>query len=86
MSDIEKEFQKYSQEIKKIKTKPSDKDLLILYGLYKQSTIGDCNTEKPGFLKFKEKSKWESWNSYKGKNKEDSMKLYINKAKSIINN
>ena len=85
MSDIEKEFQKYSQEIKKIKTKPSDKDLLILYGLYKQSTIGDCNTKKPGFLQFKEKSKWESWNSYKGKNKEESMKEYIKKVKELFN-
>ena len=85
MSDIEKEFQKCSQEIKKIKTKPSDKDLLILYGLYKQSTIGDCNTEKPGFLQFKEKSKWESWNNYKGKNKEESMKEYISKVKEIFN-
>lgn len=86
MSEIEKEFQKYSEDIKKIKNTPSNEDLLILYGLYKQSLIGDCNTERPGLLQFREKSKWDSWNNYKGKSKEDAMKLYIKKAKKIIKN
>ena len=86
MSEIEKEFKKYSEDIKKIKNTPSNEDLLILYGLYKQSLIGDCNTERPGLLQFREKSKWDSWNNYKGKSKEDAMKLYIKKAKKIIKN
>jgi diazepam-binding inhibitor (GABA receptor modulator, acyl-CoA-binding protein) len=46
-----------------------DKDLLILYSLYKQGTVGDCNTEKPGFLDFKGKAKWEAWNERKGTTK-----------------
>ena len=86
MSDIQKNFTKYSNEIKKIKNKPSDNDLLVLYGLYKQATIGDCNTDRPGFLDFKGKSKWDSWNSYSGKNQEEAMKLYIEKAKDLIEN
>lgn len=84
MENTKKIFEQYSNEIKKIKNKPSDSDLLILYGLYKQATIGNCNTNKPGFLDFKGKSKWESWNNYKGKNQEEAMKLYIEKAKELI--
>jgi len=86
MSDIEKDFEKHSKNIKKIKKKPSDSDLLILYGLYKQSIVGNCNTTRPGFLDFKGKSKWDSWNNYKGTSKEESMKLYIKKVKEIIKN
>ena len=84
MENIKQSFKQYSEDVKKIKNKPSDSDLLILYGLYKQATIGNCNTDRPGFLDFKGKSKWDSWNNYKGKNKEEAMKLYIEKAKELI--
>lgn len=84
MENTKQVFEQYSKDVKKIKNKPSDSDLLILYGLYKQATIGDCNTNRPGFLDFKGKSKWDSWNNYKGTNKEEAMKLYIEKAKELI--
>ena len=64
----------------------NDEDLLVLYGLYKQSTIGDCNTNEPGFFEFTAKTKWNSWNNYKGKSKNESMNLYIEKAKNVIDN
>ncbi len=86
MSSIEDDFQHYSRAVKLVSNRPSDEDLLILYGLYKQSTIGDCNTIEPGFFEFTEKSKWNSWNSYKGKGNQESMNLYIQKAKYVINN
>ena len=84
MENTKKIFEQYSKDVKKITNKPSDSDLLILYGLYKQATIGDCNTDRPGFLDFKGKSKWDSWNNYQGKNQEEAMKLYIEKAKELI--
>ena len=53
---------------------------LILYGLYKQATIGDCNKEKPGMFDMVGKAKWDSWNNLKGMTKEKAMKNYISKA------
>ncbi|CDS40408.1 acyl coenzyme A binding protein [Echinococcus multilocularis] len=44
----------------------SDDDKLYLYGLYKQATVGDVNTAKPGMLDVKGKAKWEAWNGRKG--------------------
>lgn len=32
----------------KIKPTMSNEELLKIYGLYKQATVGDCNIEKPG--------------------------------------
>lgn len=31
---------------------------LQLYGLYKQATVGDCNTPKPAIYEFVAKAKW----------------------------
>jgi diazepam-binding inhibitor (GABA receptor modulator, acyl-CoA-binding protein) len=47
-------------------SKPSDGELLKLYGLFKQGTTGDCNTERPGFLDLKGRAKWDTWNGFKG--------------------
>jgi diazepam-binding inhibitor (GABA receptor modulating acyl-CoA-binding protein) len=38
--------------------KLSDNELLEVYGLYKQATVGDNTTSKPGMLDFKGKAKW----------------------------
>lgn len=45
-----KEFKKSAEQVKKLKQKPEDDDLLIVYGLYKQASEGDVNTARPGML------------------------------------
>ena len=75
------EFLLAAETVKKLSTQPEIDELQVLYGLYKQSTLGDINIEKPGFLNFKEVKKWESWNSYKGSSQFDSevkYSLYVN--------
>ncbi|CAH8581682.1 unnamed protein product [Schistosoma guineensis] len=60
------EFNSHAEKVKKLKTKPNDNDLLELYGLYKQATVGDNNTCAPGILDLKGKAKWNAWNGKKG--------------------
>lgn len=75
------EFQLAAETVKQLTKVPTTDELQILYGLYKQATIGDINIEKPGFLNFKEVKKWESWNSCKGLsqfNAEVKYILYVN--------
>ena len=55
----------------------SNDELLTLYSLYKQATVGDCNTERPGMLDFKGKAKWDAWNGIKGKSQTDAKKEYV---------
>lgn len=43
---MEAEFKKAAEEVQKLKTRPSNNDLLALYGLYKQGSEGDNNTCK----------------------------------------
>ena len=35
------EFEKIAEDVKKLKTRPTDLQLLDLYGLYKQAVMGD---------------------------------------------
>nr|AAH99293.1 MGC116485 protein [Xenopus laevis] len=60
------DFDKAAEDVKKLKTRPTDDELKELYGLYKQSTVGDINIDCPGMLELKAKAKWEAWNSKKG--------------------
>ena len=73
---IQEEFNKAVESVKSLKNL-SNEDLLNLYGLYKQSTVGDCNTEKPGFFDMKGQAKWTAWDSRRGLDTEKAMKRYI---------
>uniref|UniRef100_W5M648 Acyl-CoA-binding protein n=1 Tax=Lepisosteus oculatus TaxID=7918 RepID=W5M648_LEPOC len=60
------DFEKAAEEVKILKTKPADKEVLEIYGLYKQATVGDVNTQRPGMLDFTGKAKWDAWDANKG--------------------
>ncbi|KAL6086767.1 hypothetical protein STEG23_020375 [Scotinomys teguina] len=60
------EFDKAAEEVKLLKTQPSDEEMLFIYSHFKQATVGDVNTDRPGLLDLKGKAKWDSWNNLKG--------------------
>ncbi|BFZ58083.1 acyl-CoA-binding protein (ACBP)/diazepam binding inhibitor (DBI)/endozepine (EP) [Savitreella phatthalungensis] len=77
------DFDKAAEEVKNLKTKPSDDELLRLYGLFKQATVGDNETPKPGMFNLKDKYKWDAWNKLKGKSQEDAQREYIELVESL---
>ncbi|KAK2844567.1 hypothetical protein Q5P01_011226 [Channa striata] len=81
---LQKEFEKIAEDVKKVKTRPTDQELLELYGLYKQALIGDINTDKPGMTDLKGKAKWDAWDSRKGMSKDDAMSAYVALANKVI--
>lgn len=66
-----------AEAVSNLPTKPTDDELLQLYGLYKQATIGDNTTTKPGVFDFKGKYKWEAWDKLKGLSQEEAEQKYI---------
>ncbi|KAJ7305819.1 hypothetical protein JRQ81_010185 [Phrynocephalus forsythii] len=70
------EFEKAAEDVKNLESKPTDLEMLSIYSHYKQATVGDVNTERPGMLDFKGKAKWDEGNKLKGMSKEDAMKAY----------
>lgn len=76
MSLIEK-FENACNDIHSVKNIEND-DLLKLYGLYKQATVGDCNISPPNmFSSQKDKLKYNAWMMNKDMNKQTAMKMYI---------
>ncbi|CAO3631741.1 unnamed protein product [Mucor fragilis] len=76
------EFNTAADEVKSLSTKPSDNQLLELYGLFKQATIGDNTTSKPTF-DIKGRYKWDAWTKLKGTSQEDAEKQYIALVESL---
>ena len=71
------EFEKAAADVRNLTEKPTNEELLDLYGYFKQATIGDCNTDRPGMFDLKGKAKWDKWDGHKGMTKEDAEKKYI---------
>lgn len=69
-------FKEATEEARTLKNL-SNEDLLTLYKYYKQATIGDCNTERPGMFDLAGKAKWDAWNSLRGLSQEASKTKYI---------
>ena len=66
-----------TKNVKKLDKRPSDEELLLLYGLFKQVQDGNNNTSKPWIFDVKGVKKWEAWNVQKGKNINTAKQEYI---------
>lgn len=62
----------------------SNDELKEIYALYKQATVGDINTDRPGMLDFKGKAKWDSWKSKEGMSQDDAKEKYMAYAKEMV--
>lgn len=74
---LDKDFENAAEEVKNLSKRPSDKILLQLYGLYKQSTIGTNNEPKPSIFNQKAISKWNAWYENRMLSKNMAKKKYI---------
>ena len=81
--DLFNEFVKASQDVKLLKNLDNE-TLLILYKLYKQSTVGDCDGSEPSYFDITGRAKYFAWKGLAGTTKDEAMKLYIEKVKNLI--
>ncbi len=70
-------FDAAKARVEKLKTRPSNDDLLALYGLYKQATEGDATGSRPGMLDLKGRAKFDAWAKHKGMASGEAMKQYV---------
>ncbi|EKM58495.1 uncharacterized protein PHACADRAFT_193616 [Phanerochaete carnosa HHB-10118-sp] len=63
---------------------PKQEDQLFFYSYYKQATVGDVNTPRPGLLDFVGKAKWDAWNKVKGTLKEEAMEKYVKRLIEVL--
>jgi diazepam-binding inhibitor (GABA receptor modulating acyl-CoA-binding protein) len=84
MSDLTTKFLDAANRVKSLAKTPSDEDMLQLYGLYKQATIGDINISRPSFWDPKAQAKYNSWELYKTMPKEKAMASYIRTVNRLL--
>ncbi|KAJ3692545.1 hypothetical protein LUZ60_011640 [Juncus effusus] len=80
---LQEEFTEYTSKATELPLDTSDEDKLILYGLYKQATIGSVNIPRPGKFNTTGRYKWDFWKANEGKTKEEAMTEYIDKVKEL---
>ncbi|TFY71727.1 hypothetical protein EVG20_g1290 [Dentipellis fragilis] len=64
--------------------KPTQDEQLYFYSYYKQATIEDVNTDRPGLLDFTGKAKWDAWKKLKGTTKEEAQTKYVEKLLEVL--
>ncbi|CAM6128859.1 unnamed protein product [Calypogeia fissa] len=78
------DFDKAAKDAVTLPTSTTDESKLILYGLFKQATVGNMNTSRLGMFNFKGKAKWDAWKKVKGKSKEEAQQDYVTKVTQLL--
>ena len=63
---------------------PSTDEMLELYALYKQATVGDNSGKRPGALDFKGRAKYDAWGERKGMSSEVAMQTYVDLVAKLV--
>ena len=71
------DFASAQTRVKTLKTTPGPEELLELYALYKQATVGDVQGARPGMLDFKGRAKFDAWASRKSMAADAAMTAYV---------
>jgi len=74
---VEEKFNKAQERVKNLTSRPSNEQLLDLYALFKQGTVGDATGKRPGMLDMKGRAKFDAWSKCKGTGKQEAMEKYV---------
>jgi len=66
-------------------SKPTDSQLLELYGLYKVATTGPCKESQPGIFNMRARTKWSAWKNKSKMTQVDAMQEYVTQVMEIYN-
>ncbi len=83
MTDLNTAFEQAVIESKQLPTKPAPQELLELYALFKQASVGDNTEAQPGFTDIVARAKWDSWTKRQGMNSETAKQSYIDLVRSL---
>lgn len=75
--DLSAKFDQAVARSKELTKRPTNEELLKLYGLFKQATEGDVSGERPGGFDFKGIAKYDAWAELKGTARENAQEAYI---------
>jgi peroxisomal 3,2-trans-enoyl-CoA isomerase len=62
---VSKQFEEARGRLSTFTEDPGNDVKLKLYALFKQATVGTCNTPKPSMVDFVNRAKWNAWSDLK---------------------
>jgi diazepam-binding inhibitor (GABA receptor modulating acyl-CoA-binding protein) len=77
-------FEAAQQRVKTLSKTPTPDELLELYALYKQATVGDVQGSRPGMLDFKGRAKFDAWSAKKGVAKSNAESDYVKLVGKLV--
>ena len=83
MSGLQADFEAAVARSKQLAERPSNEQLLRLYALYKQASVGDVDGERPGFSDFVARAKYDAWAGVKGLSCDDAQRAYMELVASL---
>ncbi|XP_065880019.1 acyl-CoA-binding protein [Euphorbia lathyris] len=81
---LKEDFDEHAEKVKTLPETTTNENKLILYGLFKQATVGPVNTARPGMFNMRDRAKWDAWKAVEGKSKEEAMNDYITKVQQLL--
>lgn len=64
--------------------KITNEQALEIYAFFKQATVGNINTNRPGMFDLKGKYKWDAWKAKEGLSTEDARAGYVSYVRSAL--
>jgi diazepam-binding inhibitor (GABA receptor modulating acyl-CoA-binding protein) len=77
-------FEKAQADIKGLKSRPANDDMLFLYAHYKQGSAGDVSGKRPGMLDMIGRAKYDAWAKLEGLDSADAQAKYVAKVKDLL--
>lgn len=78
------DFAAAQNNVKTLKSRPSNDTLLELYAWFKQGTEGDVTGKRPGMLDVKGRAKFDAWEKKKGTGKDAAQKAYVDLVARLL--
>lgn len=82
--DVGDRFDRATEKVKDLMTRPTDGELLDLYGLYKQAMEGNNDNGEPWAIQVTAHRKWVAWTNCHGVAPEKAARLYSEYVDNLI--
>jgi acyl-CoA-binding protein len=79
----QEELEAAVKRVNALKTAPNTTDMLALYALFKQASVGDATGSRPGIFDVKGRAKWDAWAAKKGTSRESAADQYLAFAQKL---
>jgi len=76
-------FDDAARYLTKSTLKLTNEQKLAFYALFKQATVGPCNTPKPSILHMVDRAKWNAWNDIRKLSKDEAIVRYVAELEKI---